>query len=69
MSSALADLHVNIVDLTTRVTGDERPIYAMVMEVALPAGLAGADLEQRLAATAAGLGVDCAVHPSEADIL
>jgi glycine cleavage system transcriptional repressor len=69
MSTALADLGVNIVDLTTRVTGDGHPIYAMVMEVALPAGLSGAALDEALRAAAGRLGVDCTVHPSEADIL
>jgi glycine cleavage system transcriptional repressor len=67
IATTLADLDVNIVDLTTRVTAG--PIYAMVMEVALPAGLDGAALEARLAATAGELGVECTLHPSEADIL
>lgn len=69
VANVLAELDVNIVDLTTRVTGDDHPIYAMVMEVALPDGLSGATLDDRLAAAAADLGVDCSVHPSEADIL
>jgi glycine cleavage system transcriptional repressor len=69
VAAALAALDVNIVDLTTRVTGDDRPIYAMVMEVALPAGLSGGDLDARLAAVAADLGVECTLHPSEADLL
>ena len=51
---------------TTRVTDD---LYSMVIEVALPLGLSGADLDQRLAATASALGVECTLHPSEADIL
>ena len=41
----------------------------MVIEVALPPGLQGADLDGRLASAAAALGVECTVHPSEADIL
>ena len=69
ISSALAEAGANIVDLTTRVTGDAKPIYAMVMEVALPAGLTGHELDERLAAASAELGVECTVHPSEADIL
>jgi glycine cleavage system transcriptional repressor len=69
ITSVLADAGVNVVDLTTRVTGDERPIYAMVMEVELPGGLTGAELDERLAATSAALGVECTLHPSEADIL
>jgi glycine cleavage system transcriptional repressor len=70
VSSMLAGLGVNIVDLTTRVTGgDDRPIYSMVMEVTLPAGLEPADLQWRLEQTAADLGVECNLHPDEADIL
>lgn len=69
MAAALAGLGVNIVDLTTRVTGSDRPIYAMVMEVAMPAGLTGDELEECTTAAAGALGVDCTVHPSEADIL
>lgn len=70
VAAALAAMDVNIVDLSTRVGGDdERPIYSMVMEVELPPGLVGDELERRLAATASGLGVECSVHPSEADIL
>ena len=69
VARTLADADVNIVDLTTRVTGDDRPIYAMVLEVELPPGLAGPDLDGRLAAVAADLGVECTLHPSEADIL
>lgn len=68
MTAVLAAIGANIVDLTTRVTGD-RPIYSMVMEVALPSGASGEVLEERLRAAADDLGVDCAVHPSEADIL
>jgi glycine cleavage system transcriptional repressor len=62
----LAEAGANVVDLTTRITD---ALYAMVIEVALPAGLTGADLDGRLAGAAADLGVECTVHPSEADIL
>ncbi|HET9444298.1 MAG TPA: ACT domain-containing protein [Acidimicrobiales bacterium] len=69
VASALAGLGVNIVDLTTRVTGDDRPVYAMVMEVTIPARVTPAALESCLAAESARLGVDYSLHPSEADIL
>ena len=69
VAATLAGLAANIVDLSTRVTGDDRPIYSMVMEVELPTGLTGAELQAALDATAAELGVECSVHPSEADIL
>jgi glycine cleavage system transcriptional repressor len=68
VTSALAEAGANVVDLTTRMT---EGIYAMVIEVALPTDgrLTGPELDRRLAAVAADLGVECTVHPSEADIL
>ena len=70
VTSLLAGAGVNIVDLDTRVIGDdERPVYAMVLDVSLPPGLDGAELTTRLQALAGELGVDCSTHPSEADIL
>ncbi len=66
----LADNGVNIVDLSTRVIGDaDRPVYAMILEVTLPAPADAATLQSRLAELAADLGVECSLHPSEADIL
>ena len=70
VASLLADNGVNIVDLTTRVIGDaSRPVYAMILEVTLPAGADASALQERLADLAADLGVECSLHPSEADIL
>ncbi len=69
ITSVLADLGVNIVDLTTRVSGEDQPVYSMVMEVALPPGLAQNEVDRRLGQQAVALGVDYSLHPSEADIL
>jgi glycine cleavage system transcriptional repressor len=70
VASLLADNGVNIVDLTTRVIGDaSRPVYAMILEVTLPAGADASTLQKRLGDLAADLGVECSLHPSEADIL
>jgi len=70
VASLLADNGVNIVDLSTRVIGDrERPVYAMILEVTLPAGADTTTLRSNLAGLAADLGVECSLHPSEADIL
>src|SRR5438270_427574 len=66
----LADSGVNIVDLSTRVIGDaERPVYATILEVTLPATGDAAALQCRLAELASDLGVECSLHPSGADIL
>jgi len=70
VASLLADRGVNIVDLSTRVIGDDdRPVYAMILEVTLPSGDNGSELQRDLAALASDLGVECSLHPSEADIL
>ena len=70
VASLLADNGVNIVDLTTRVIGDAaRPVYAMILEVTLPTGADATALQARLADSASDLGVECSLHPSEADIL
>lgn len=69
ITAVLADLGVNIVDLTTRVTGERSPVYAMLMEVTLPVGLAPAEVEASLGQEASALSVDYSLHPSEPDIL
>ncbi len=70
VASLLADQGVNIVDLSTRVIGSrEQPVYAMVLEVALPLGVDPNALGDRLSDVAAGLGVEANLHPSDADIL
>ncbi len=69
ITTALADLGVNIVDLTTRVSGEEQPVYSMVMEVTLPPGTSPTEMDRRLGQQAEALGVDYSLHPSEADIL
>jgi glycine cleavage system transcriptional repressor len=70
IASVLAEEGVNIVDLTTRVVGeDEQAVYAMLLDVTLPAGAPGAAVGGRLEEAAAELGVECSMHPSEADIL
>lgn len=70
VAAVLAAGAVNIVDVSTRMVGEPgAPAYAMVLEVTLPEGADPRELERRLEATAADLGVTCRLHPSEADIL
>ena len=65
MTSALAGRGVDITDLTTRVVGeDAEPIYALMMEVAVPPGT-----EIELDAVAQEQGVDVTVRPLESDAL
>ena len=70
VASKLAAAGVNIVDLATRVIGDpSQPVYAMIIEVTVPAGVDAATLGEELKALAAELHVDCSLHRSDADIL
>jgi glycine cleavage system transcriptional repressor len=70
IADLLARAEVNIIDLTTRVLGDEvHPVYVMILEVSLPANVAPDDLRGRLDEVASALGVSANLHPSEADIL
>jgi glycine cleavage system transcriptional repressor len=66
VTSALADRGANVVGLTTRVAGD---IYAMLLEVTLPAGLDETGLQESLARVAAEQGVDVSVRAVDADVL
>lgn len=70
VSSLLADVGANIVDLTTRVIGgDARPVYAMFLDVTVPPAVDPDTLVRRLDVMAAELGVSCTAHPADADIL
>jgi glycine cleavage system transcriptional repressor len=71
IATVLADHSVNITDVNTRVLGEEEgvPVYAMLLEVTLPAGMETEDLAAPLRALAAELGVDASVHLADADIL
>src|SRR3954451_2613924 len=67
ITSALADRAIDITDLTTRVVGeDDEPIYALMMEVAVPAG---EDAESLLASVAAEQNVDVTVRQIEEEPL
>jgi glycine cleavage system transcriptional repressor len=70
VTQVLADQGVNITDVTTRVIGEaDRPVYAMVVDVTVPTTVDVASLTARLDDLGRALGVECAMHPSEADIL
>ena len=64
----LATRNVNIVDVTTRVSGTDGALYSMVMEVVLPAGLTAAALEADLSAAAASDDLTVRVTPADADL-
>ena len=69
VANELAARNVNIVDVTTRVSGTGGALYSMVMEVVLPPGLDVAGLEAELSAAAADDDLTVRVTPSDADVL
>jgi glycine cleavage system transcriptional repressor len=70
IAGLLAGQGVNIVSMETRVIGEpDQPVYAMSLEVQLPADSSGPEVAQRLGDTAAKLGIACTMRPSEPEIL
>ena len=69
VAEVLAGAGVNILDLSTRVLPGHPPVYAMILEVVVPAACDTAALEARLADLSSRIGVACSMHPSGADIL
>jgi glycine cleavage system transcriptional repressor len=71
VTTALSDEDVNITDLSTRLAAgqDGEPIYAMILEVALPPGKAVESIERRLAEVRKGQGVELTVRQLEQDTL
>lgn len=64
----LADLDINITDLSTRVLPpEEQPVYAMVLEIHIPDGLDEGRLEATLRAVGERIGVDHTLKPLEAE--
>ena len=68
VAEALARHEVNVVDLSTRVVGDD-PIYVMLLDVALPTSLDNAALDQLLARVGQELGVDVSARVLDRDVL
>lgn len=63
VANSLAQRSVNVSDLTTKVLEGERPVYAMVLEIAVPEGL---DTQELVAALRQGQGddaIEVSVHP------
>ena len=71
VAAALARWDVNITDLQARVAGEgaDTTIYSMVIEVALPEGLAIERLEDALAEVARAQDVELSVRPLQPDVL
>jgi glycine cleavage system transcriptional repressor len=70
VASSLAELGVNVTDLTTRVVGEEsRPVYVMLLSLTVPPEVEVASVRERLGEATGDLGVECNLHPAESDIL
>ena len=63
VANVLGEKKVNITDLNTKLVGtEERPVYVMVIEAALPEGVAEEDVDNWLAAIRDELQVDITVR-------
>ena len=71
VSARLAAREVNVTDLETRLVGEggQAGLYAMVLEVALPAALGPEALRAMLEEVGAEQGVEVTVRPLEPDIM
>jgi len=68
VAEVLARDDANVTDLTSRVIGsDEHPVYALMLEVALPGG--SEVIERDLSSLKSELGVEVTVRPLETDLL
>lgn len=65
VATLLSEMSVNITDVVTHRSSGDSPLYQLAIEVELPAAVAGADLERRLAALGRELGVEISSHPLE----
>jgi predicted amino acid-binding ACT domain protein len=66
----MAELGVNIVDVTTRVVGPpDEPVYLMLLDVTVPPDVGESLLRERLERRARELAVECSLHRADADIL
>lgn len=71
-TSALADLGVDITDLTTKVAGeggDAAPLYALMMEIAPPPSTSAAEIEAALERVGTEQGVEVSLRALEAEAL
>jgi glycine cleavage system transcriptional repressor len=70
-TAALAERGVDVTDMTTKLAGEgeERPLYALMMEIALPEGADAAELDAALARVGGEQGVEVSLRPLEQDAL
>lgn len=69
VTQELASGGVNITDLNSRLVGLDTPVYALMLELAVPDGTDDGELRARLASISAELGVDVTLRVREDDVL
>ena len=71
VSARLAAREVNVTDLETRLVGEggQAGLYAMVLEVALPAGMSRGGAARDARRGGAEQGVEVTVRPLEPDVM
>jgi glycine cleavage system transcriptional repressor len=65
----LAERSANITDLSCRLTSTDAPVYVMLAEVEIPAGMDAVALSSELESLAAKVGVDATFAPIEVETL
>jgi glycine cleavage system transcriptional repressor len=70
-TAALAERGIDVTDMTTRLAGEGegQPLYALMMEVALPDGADAAELGAALERVGGQQGVEVSLRPLEQDAL
>ena len=70
-TAALAERGVDVTDMTTKLAGEGsgEPLYALMMEVALPEGVSAEELGSALAQVAGEQGVEVSLRALEQDAL
>ncbi|MGA1862128.1 ACT domain-containing protein [Deferribacter thermophilus] len=66
VSNFLAEKHINIVDLQTKVAGsDKKPVYIMVLEVIIPESISDKNWDKELKEIAKSIGIDINIREIE----
>ncbi len=65
VSRVFADNNINIIDLRTRVTKSDTPLYVMIMEISVPKHIDEGKLNELLDSTCKALGVDYSARKVE----
>ncbi len=69
ITQLLSSAGVNIIDLNSRLVGADTPVYALMLELAVPPSLDDDELNRRLADVAREIGVDLTLRIREDDLL